>query len=152
MAYYGRFATKVRGVSEVAIWELESCAPSVALEFRLATVVAAVAFDWLPLENGNHVLAVGADKALRIVHETGSKEVASFAIAWTDAASYSGLNSSCSCLCFVGTDGTLLVGTSKEIVVFTKVFFCSVLQPTGRLTLSFTVVARRAMLVHLPGR
>lgn len=140
-AYHGRFATSVLGAAEVCIWELESCAPSVALEFRVSKTIklkkqtpkqaeaeeeqqqqqhtVPVTFDWLPSGDGHHVLAIGSGKTVRLVLETGSGDAASFALRWSDGAAFSRLNSPCTNVAFVG-DGSLVVGTEKEIVVFTK--------------------------------
>ncbi len=123
VAYFGRFATRERGEREIVIWELESCAPGVALEFRVASNAtgdsAACCFDWLPMGNGNHVLAVGSGKTVRLLQETGSKDVSSFAVSWREAAVFAGLNANCSSVSFL-SDGSLVVGTNKEVVVFTK--------------------------------
>ena len=118
-AYNSRFASSALGSSDIVVWEMESAALQVSLECTIPNCGESAVFDWLPLRNGSHVLAVGSGDSVRLMLESGSKGLQTFSVSWTDAATYSGLKAPCQQLAFV-SDGTLVVATSQELVVFSK--------------------------------
>jgi WD40 repeat protein len=119
-AYYGRFATRIAGSGQVNVWEMESSAPQVSLECSVScSADDFVAFDWLSLHNGSHMLAIGSGKTVKLLLETGSKDLQSFSADWKTVELFSGLHSACASLSF-SSDGTLIVGAMQELMVLTK--------------------------------
>ena len=124
-AYFGRIATATPGSSELCLWELESATPNYKLERKLTLASPPpepcpdIHFDWLPLANGKHVLAVGFGSEVKVYGPQRPKALQSFEVEWEVTDSFSALPQPVSALAWA-KDGALLVGGASILYVFSK--------------------------------
>lgn len=126
-AYFGRIATTTQGVAELCLWELESATPTYKLERKLTLVPPLPAlgpcpdihFDWLPLANGKHVLAIGFGYEVKVYGPQRPKALQSFEVAWEVTDSFGALPQPVSALAWA-RDGALVVGSASILYVFSK--------------------------------
>ena len=122
-AYFGRFATSGSKDSCIKIWELESSVPHFKLETTIETKTLNTLFQFLPIPDGNFIFAVGDGNVIQLFSESEPNKLSSFSPFWKLTHQFSTSNSMCKSLAWNNSNfnnGTLVVGTSREVFVFTK--------------------------------
>ena len=119
-AYFGRIATSAKNSKVIKIWELESSIPFFKLESVIECNSSTPIFDWLPIPDGNFVMAVGDNNMIRLFSEAEPQKMTSFSPNWQETETFSIGKSVNRSMNWCKKSGTLVVGSNREVFVFTK--------------------------------